>query len=106
MTQISKELSITHSADKLIEEYYLQSEAIIAKGKVADRLLTLTETKKLKELATAIKGLECTINPGATMAIFARFMDYTNEIDHNFTLKLMGFMSSYLRDELKVAVST
>ena len=105
MKQTTTALKLAHSADRLLEEYYLQSEAIIHKAKSADRLLTLAETKKLMELATAIKQLDTTIDAGATMAILMRFLQYVDSTDHEFALRIIPFQNRYLRDELHLPIS-
>ncbi len=104
MSLISKETEVFHSAGNLINECYLQSEAILQKANPADRLLTLPETKKLKEQASEIKVLEVTIDPGATMSIFIRLTEYIDKIDHQFAVKLVDFQKNYLRDELNLRI--
>jgi hypothetical protein len=104
MLPVAKIFETSHSADKLIHEYYCQSEAIIQKAKVADRLLTLPETKRLKELANAIKNLDVTLDERSTMTIFMRLTDYINKSDHDFAVRLIGFQKDYLKEVFDITI--
>ena len=91
----------TLSPDKLVREYYYQSDVITNAAREDKRPLTASEADALVKLASAIDKLDRKISPSVTMSVLMRFNHHLKIVAPELVPQIVKHEMDYVNTLIK-----